>query len=257
MTKIQNLKKEIEHFETTDWYRSGESEEIDQDSLGKYAQDIITRLKIVKKTKVLEIACGAGGLGQILVEKTSCDYIGLDLIPSLIAKARERFGEAGLRAKFVQGDAQKLPFESDYFDIVIVSYSLHHFPKDSLDQVTNEVYQVLKKGGSYYSLEPNGLNPLVFKWWLVNSPERILPLRKKWRENRDLSVNESIIYPWQVTHSFRKLFPAVESFSLGFFPDSKNLFKKYKNFFDKAVRLVVKIPILNRLGASFIVIGKK
>jgi ubiquinone/menaquinone biosynthesis C-methylase UbiE len=257
VTKTQDVEKEIEHFETTDWYRSNEADEIGQHNLNRYVDDLISRLKIGEKTKVLEIACGAGELGQLLVEKTNCDYVGLDLIPTLVAKARERFKDAGLVAKFFQGDAQKLPFESNYFDVVLVSYSLHHFPKDSLDQVTKEVYRVLKKSGTYYALEPNGLNPLVFKWWLFNSPERILPLGKKWRENRYLSVNESIIYPWQATRSLKGTFQKVHLYSLGFFPMDSGIFKRNQSFFDRVTSIIVRIPLINKIGASFIVISKK
>ena len=222
----QDIQKEIAHFRNTDWYRLEASDQLDETSLKESVQDLVEKTNLKKHAKVLEIACGGGQFGLTLVKTADVDYTGLDLMPELIADAKKRAIKEKIRANFLVGDAHKLPFEDKSFDLVVITYSLHHFPKESLDQVTNEVHRVLKPGGYYYTLEPNGLNPLVFKWWLLNSPERILPLGKKWRETWDLSVNETIIYPWQITRSLRTRFAKVKVYSIGFTPNNIGFFKK-------------------------------
>lgn len=257
MPRRQDINKEIAHFQKTDWYRLEASEEVDAPSMQVFLKDMITKTGLSKHSKILEIACGGGQFGVMIVKETQADYVGLDLITELVRDAKTRAKDQHVAAKFTQGDAHHLPFKDNFFDLVLISYSLHHFPKDSMDQVTDEVYRVLKSGGAYYVLEPNGLNPLIFKWWLQNSPERVLPLGKKWRENWDLSVNETIIYPSQVRESLKRRFKHLRVYSLGFFPKRIGFFRKNKPFWENITHQIEKIPVLNKLGGSFVVIGTK
>ena len=253
----QDIKREISHFEENDWYKIESSEELDPESITHYLKDLIHKTSLNKKSKVLEIASGGGQFGIKLVKETNAEYIGLDLTPSFVKEANKRAKEGKVEANFIQGDAAKLPFKDNSFDIVYVTYSLHHFPNaESLDKVSKEVFRVLKKGGYYYTLEPNGLNPIILSWFLIRSPERVLPLGIKWRENRRLSINETIIYPWQVERSLKTVFPKITSYTLGFIPKT-SYFKKRKIFWNRVNKLVKRTPVLNKLGGSFIVIGKK
>jgi len=253
----QDINKEKEHFEKNDWYKIGGSEEMDPDSINLYLQDLISRTRLNKNSKVLEIACGGGQFGIALIKKIGVNYTGLDLAPSLIEDANTRARAQRVKATFIVGDANSLPFDSNIFDAVFVTYSLHHFPsEESLDKVTAEAHRVLKDGCFYYTLEPNGLNPVVFIWWFINSPERVLPLGIKWRENRFLSINETIIYPWQVKKSLRKKFLEVGVYHLGFIPKIK-WFKKNEEFWNKIGKIFEEIPLINKFSGSFVVIGKK
>lgn len=255
--KTQDLKKEIEHFKRNDWYRLAAQDQLDPDSIRHYVADLIDRTHLDENTQVLEIACGGGQFSVELIRKSGSHYTGLDLILDLVKDAKTRAQKAKLKATYLHGDAHHLPFEDNSFDLVLVTYSLHHFPKESLDQVTSEVFRVLKKGGVYYVLEPNGLNPIMFKWWLQNSPERVLPLAGKWRETRDLSANETIIYPWTITKSLKTKFSSIQVFGVGFFPKNQPFFKQKKHFWSKIEQVLERTPLLNKLGGSFIVLGKK
>lgn len=255
--RTQNLKKELEHFKRNDWYRLESQDQLDLDSIAHYVKDLIGRTGLREGDKVLEIACGGGQFGVELIKKSGAEYTGLDLIPQLVADAKRRAQQEKVKAMYLQGDAHQLPFKENSFDLVIVTYSLHHFPPESLNRVTAEVFRVLKKGGLYYVLEPNGLNPIMFKWWLQNSPERLLPMGRRWRETKDLSANETIIYPWNITKSLKTKFTDIKVFGLGFIPKNHPFFKQKKNFWSKIEKVIEKAPLLNKLGGSFIVIGKK
>lgn len=253
----QDIAKEKEYFEKYSKYKIDSSDELDEESIKLYLKDLLRHLKKEKGLKILEIASGGGHWGVNLLKQIECDYIGVDLSPALVENAKKRAAKEGIKAKYIEGDATNLPFKEDTFDFVFVTYSLHHFPsQESLDKVTSEVYRVLKKGGIYYTLEPNGLNPLIFFWWLRVSPERILPLGKQWRETEDLTVNESIIYPITVKRSLKTKFDKVKSYTFGFIPNI-GPFKNKKGLKDRLNSIVGKIPLLNSFGGSFVVLGEK
>lgn len=180
----------------------------------------------------------------------------MDLSPDLVNYSKKRAQKEKVAASFMEGNATKLPFKSNSFDVVFVTYALHHFPSsDSLAQVFDQVFRVLKPGGIFYALEPNGLNPLNFIWWLKVSPERILPLKKAWRENEVFTVNETIIYPWQVTKPLGKRFINLKLTTVGFVPKF-GIFrnKKVSQFIEVAF---AKTPLINKIGGSFIVTALK
>ncbi len=81
--------------------------------------------------RVLEVSCGHGGGASYLVRALHpASYTGLDLNPAGIEFARKRHSLAGL--KFVEGNAEKLPFPDQSFDAVLnveASHLYPHFPR--------------------------------------------------------------------------------------------------------------------------------
>ena len=55
-------------------------------------------------------------------------------------------------------DVHCLPFADNTFDAITVIEALHHFPNYAL--ALREINRVLKPGGQFISIEPNGLSPL-------------------------------------------------------------------------------------------------
>jgi len=74
---------------------------------------------------VLDIGCGFGDLNHLLRERCGEDYryIGNDLVPDLLAEARERYG--GPNVTFVEGDFLSTPFDCDV-DIAVSSGIFNH-----------------------------------------------------------------------------------------------------------------------------------
>lgn len=253
----QDTEKEKEYFERSSKYKLESSVELDEATIKVYLDDLIKQLKIKKSDRVLEIACGGGHWGVNLLKRVSCHYTGSDLSPSLIKNAKKRAKKEGVAANYLTADATKLPFKDESFDSVFVTYSLHHFPSaESLNKVTKEVYRVLKKGGAYYTLEPNGLNPLIFLWWLKISPERVLPLGKKWRENEDLTVNETIIYPRTIISTLKTRFHKIKFYTFGFMPNI-GVFRTNRQLKERLDKKIEKVPLINKFGGSFVVLGIK
>ncbi len=96
---------------------------------------------------VLEVSCGHGGGASYLTRTFHpLSYTGLDLNPAGIQFCQQRHQVAGL--KFVQGDAEKLPFADESFDSVInveASHCYPHFPR-----FLSEVTRVLRPGGHFH-----------------------------------------------------------------------------------------------------------
>lgn len=97
---------------------------------------------------ILEIGCGQG-VGAKIIHKlfNPREYVGIDLDPRMIARARKR--EHGLRnALFLQGDAANLPLNDGTFDLAIDFGIIHHIPnwRDALA----ELHRTLKTSGEVF-----------------------------------------------------------------------------------------------------------
>lgn len=95
---------------------------------------------------VLEVGCGHGGGASYLTRTLHpASYTGLDLNPAGVAFCRERHNLVGL--KFVEGDAENLPFPDESFDAVINIESSHLYAQ--FPRFLTEVVRVLRPGGHF------------------------------------------------------------------------------------------------------------
>ncbi|MDO8638519.1 MAG: methyltransferase domain-containing protein [Candidatus Daviesbacteria bacterium] len=102
---------------------------------------------------VLDLACG-NGLSTAHIKGSL--VVGLDLSESQLEKAKKRFKDKD----FVVGDARKLPFKDNSFDLIVAINMLHHI--EETKEALNECMRVLKKGGVLLTVDPNLYNPIGF-----------------------------------------------------------------------------------------------
>lgn len=100
---------------------------------------------------VLDLGSGAGFDAFLAVKKVgnSGKIIGIDFTEEMIKKSRElakKYGYKNVEFKF--GDIENLPFENEYFDVIISNCVINLAP-DKL-RVFKESYRVLKKIGKMY-----------------------------------------------------------------------------------------------------------
>ena len=93
---------------------------------------------------------GAGLLEQLL-QARGVDVYSLDPSAESIERLRRELG-LGERAK--QGYGQAIPFESAFFDTVIMTEVLEHLPDAILHPTLDEVRRVLKPGGELTGTVP-------------------------------------------------------------------------------------------------------
>ncbi|BBZ44552.1 methyltransferase [Mycobacterium parmense] len=137
---------------------------------------------------VLEVSCGAGGGASYIMRTLGpASYTGLDLNPASIRKCQRRHRIPNL--KFVQGDAQNLPFPDASFDAVINVEASHQYP--NFVGFLAEVARVLRPGG--YFLYTDNRRPEAAGWWddvLSGAPLRQVSRRDILEEaKRGLAAN--------------------------------------------------------------------
>jgi ubiquinone/menaquinone biosynthesis C-methylase UbiE len=94
--------------------------------------------------RVLEVGCGIGTDG-LEWARGGARYVGLDLTREAVGQARQRFGLYDQPQRFLQGDAENLPFRDASFDVVYSFGVLHHTP--DTQRAIDEVHRVLRPGG--------------------------------------------------------------------------------------------------------------
>ena len=111
-----------------------------------YAEELTRRAEAIDPHLVLETAAGTGVVTKALHEALrDAEIIATDLNPPMLEIARQRVRSE--RVRFVQADAQDLPFESGRFDLVLCQFGSMFFP----DKVRghSEARRVLRDGGCY------------------------------------------------------------------------------------------------------------
>ena len=93
----------------------------------------------------LDVATGTGNTALALAPFVR-RVIGLDLTREMLAHARRLTAERSLaNAEWVLGDASRLPFADESFDLYTVRAAPHHFT--DFDGFLSEALRVLKRGG--------------------------------------------------------------------------------------------------------------
>lgn len=101
-------------------------------------------LDLPRDAQVLDLCCGSGQATQYLIELFP-NVVGLDASPRSIQRATQNVPQA----TFVEGWAERMPFENERFDVVHTSAALHEMEPNQLRQIIKEVYRVLKPGGVF------------------------------------------------------------------------------------------------------------
>jgi SAM-dependent methyltransferase len=117
--------------------------------------------KPLVKGNLLEVGCGEGRGMEVLLEKTKT-YHGLDKIPEIIEKLKQRYPSA----KFEQAIIP--PFKtvpSDKYDTVVSFQVIEHIQNDRL--FLQEIYRVLKPGGKAIISTPNIRHTLSRNPWHI------------------------------------------------------------------------------------------
>ena len=104
------------------------------------------------------------GIGNAYFEKTARTRGGivfsLDPSEKAVAAHRERMG---LVDEVQVGFAHAIPFETNKFDLVVMSEVLEHIPDSQLSATGREVFRVLKRGGRFIGTVP-GRDSLEENW---------------------------------------------------------------------------------------------
>ena len=100
------------------------------------------KINTKKKTAILDVGCGTGEILSTLASKKGLILAGIDISPEIIKIASEK---ANRNIDFKIGDAEELPWKENCFDLIICTYSFHHYPRPEI--ALREMQRVLKPKG--------------------------------------------------------------------------------------------------------------
>ncbi|MCJ7571048.1 MAG: class I SAM-dependent methyltransferase [Candidatus Thermoplasmatota archaeon] len=114
---------------------------------------LLKYLNITSNSKVIDIACGKGTTAMLIAEKYGCNVAAIDIDEKLIEEANYLTKKKGLESKitYYVGDALKLPFNDNEFDVAI-SQAMLVLVDDKIKAI-QEANRVIKKGGAAGWLE--------------------------------------------------------------------------------------------------------
>ena len=111
--------------------------------------------------KVLDVAGGTGDLARAFFKKAgdSGEVWLTDINFEMLQRGRDRLLNEGIVLPSAQCDAENLPFLSDYFDCVTVSFGLRNMTHKEV--ALKEMHRVLKTGGRLLVLEFSKITPAL------------------------------------------------------------------------------------------------
>jgi ubiquinone/menaquinone biosynthesis C-methylase UbiE len=142
-------------WETGDYTRVGNTLQI-------MAELLVEAADVRAGQRVLDVGCGQGN-AAIAAARRFADATGVDYATNLLAEGRERAAVENLPVTFVEGDAERLPFPDDSFDLALSTVGIMFAPDQQ--QAADEVVRVTRKGGKIglASWTPSGMVGHLFK----------------------------------------------------------------------------------------------
>ncbi|MEW6620099.1 MAG: methyltransferase domain-containing protein [bacterium] len=148
----------LEEYVQPDWWRrifnsiylKTDADVVEDENLTAKEVDLFSKiLRLSPEDRILDLCCGQGRHTFELASRGITDIDALDRSYYLIQKAKTQAKKEGLNIRFKEGDARKIPFSPDTFDVVVIlgnSFGYFETIQDDL-QVLKEIFRVLKPWG--------------------------------------------------------------------------------------------------------------
>jgi ubiquinone/menaquinone biosynthesis C-methylase UbiE len=137
-------------------------------------------------SRILDVGTGPGLVPlRIAASRADLELHAVDLSPEMIEQARRNAADANAAVTLTVGDVARLPFDSDSFDLVLSTFSAHHWTDPAAGLL--DIVRVLRPGASAWLYD--------FRWALhrtqaaagrispVPQIVRTSPLAGTWRFN--------------------------------------------------------------------------
>lgn len=102
--------------------------------------------------KILDLAGGTGDISRGFLKKHPCTVYLADINIHMLQTGRDKCIDQGsLHPVYIQADAEQLPFQDNYFDIISIAFGLRNITDKATALAS--MYRVLKPGGCLLILE--------------------------------------------------------------------------------------------------------
>ncbi len=124
-------------------------------------------------SRIADIGCGSGEITSRLAARyPQADLVGVDILESSAAYARQRYASLAPRVRFEQGDAFELEFPDNHFDLVVCRHVTQSVPEP--EKVLAELYRICKPGGCIHVLSED--------YGMLNMPAGAVDPDRLWHE---------------------------------------------------------------------------
>ncbi len=123
-----------------------------------------------RPAKILDIGCHGGTLTEVISKKfPGAKVFAIDISPDAVEYAKKQRP----KINFLLADANSLPFEDNFFDLVTCSDTFEHLPDSG--RVLSEIRRVLSKRGEVLFIIPTESILFKFVWffWTKWGPGKV------------------------------------------------------------------------------------
>jgi SAM-dependent methyltransferase len=156
-----NVEKEREFFDAFE-ADHGDYDVLAEESYRRILTVFARATRTPPAATCVDLGCGTGAFTRRL-SALGLDLTGVDISPRSIERANVLGG-----GRFVVGDIMNCSLTSASYDCTVMSGVLHHVPtRAERVRSLREAFRVLKRGGRFFSYDPNAHSPSM---WLYRHP---------------------------------------------------------------------------------------
>jgi ubiquinone/menaquinone biosynthesis C-methylase UbiE len=154
--------KQLNEAKWDSWASTMDREGWRKNFLRRAQSKVLSLLELNGNVRFLDIGCGTGwAIGKAAeLAGGRGEFYGADLSAKMIEKAKENFSGRD-NFHFLQANAEEIPLEGDFFDIIICTNSFHHYLHP--EKAVKEMHRLLNAGGKLYILDPTA-DLWIAKW---------------------------------------------------------------------------------------------
>lgn len=132
-----------------DTYRGGHRQSYPWDSVVSFVFRAAPNGVARRDVQILEVGFGTGS-NLWFAAREGFSVAGIEMSPSAVAAARERFATEGLDGELEEGSFTSLPFKDARFDLVVDRAALTCAPLEDIAAAVEEIARVTKQGGRFF-----------------------------------------------------------------------------------------------------------
>ena len=114
---------------------------------------LIEVMNINSNDRIIDVGSGTGDISKIILkENKDVSIYSVDLNLKMLNEAKKQFNnQQQKKIKFINANAENLPFENNFFDKYVISFCLRNITY--IEKALHESFRILKPGGIFYCLE--------------------------------------------------------------------------------------------------------